>query len=351
MSATLCAAVLLGSATASLIEPTSLRHRLVEPAILRPCASRRAPAVRAQSVEAETETALLRLCAASDRGQRASPSQRQQLRFFVESLEASAPPFDARDLNGEWRLLLALDDAPYRSSPFFWAFRQATSKFSIPSSVASGGALSSAVYAITDAIPLYDIGSVVQRISNVCSDTFGCRVDEPDGVSTDADTRDDASADGATNDATPSEGTETRRTPTDGVLESQVELILGRNFGLPRASSLMTTRCAVSELPAPPTAASVGAPPLDLELRVQTTAARQSSLAAALPALFAPLDSFAFPSGDSLDALRPRSSCVTMRTTYLSQTLRVSRPVLDLQDAPLGSTDDGARAIFVYARE
>ena len=40
----------------------------------------------------------------------------------------------------------------------------------------SGGALASAVYAITDAIPFYDIGTVKQRIAGVRSarePTFG----------------------------------------------------------------------------------------------------------------------------------------------------------------------------------
>lgn len=42
---------------------------------------------------------------------------------------------------------------------------------------------------------------------------------------------------------------------------------------------------------------------------------------------------------------------VTLRTTYLSDTLRISRPVLELDGAPAsGTDDDGSRAIFVYAR-
>ena len=129
----------------------------------------------------------------------------------------------------------------------------------------------------------------------------------------------------------------------------------GRNFGLPKAKSLMTTKCTVGTVLAE-TLAEASAPSpraIDVELRVETTTAAQSSLAAALPDVFAGLNAFAFPSGDALDAVAPRSSRVTMRTTYLSQTLRISRPMPDLADAPpSGRGDgDGSRAVFVYARD
>ena len=80
---------------------------------------------------------------------------------------------------------------------------------------------------------------------------------------------------------------------------------------------------------------AVGASAVDVELRIETTTAKQSSIASALPSIFGLLDDFGFPSGDSLDAIAPRSSVVTLRTTYLSPTLRISRPLLDLSDAPL----------------
>ena len=44
----------------------------------------------------------------------------------------------------------------------------------------AGGPIASAVYAITDAIPFYEIGTVVQRFDNVCSDTSGCKLDYDD---------------------------------------------------------------------------------------------------------------------------------------------------------------------------
>ena len=108
-----------------------------------------------------------------------------------------------------------------------------------------------------------------------------------------------------------------------------MELIIGRNFGLPQAKSYMTTTCSVRELldGAASEAGSVGSggAAVDVELRVQTTTARQSTLAAAFP-VFEPLNTFAFPSGDALDAVRADSSKVRLTTTYLSPTLRISRP-------------------------
>ena len=50
------------------------------------------------------------------------------------------------------------------------------------------------------------------------------------------------------------------------------------------------------------------------------------------------------------DAVASRSSRVWLRTTYLSPTLRISRPMLDLTGAPSSSQGDGEGAIFVYAR-
>ena len=151
----------------------------------------------------DDEKDLLRLCALTDRGQRCSDSQMAEMRTLITRLETQAPDCDATDLNGEWKLLAALGESPYRSSPFFWAFRQATGSMTTPisipnPSVPAGGPLARAVYAITDAIPLYDIGSVVQKISGVCSENLGCLLPELDDASQEP-------SDGASGDA-PSEG-------------------------------------------------------------------------------------------------------------------------------------------------
>ena len=248
-------------------------------------------------------------------------------------LEAEAPAADAVALNGEWRLLAAVGESAYRSSPFFWAFRQATSGTTSPIAIpgaklSAGSPLASAVYGITDSIPFYDIGPVVQRISGVCSEATGCELpdetDLPDDAATEAD-------------ATPSDG---GYEPLDvsgvGSLQSVVQLEIGRLFGFPTAQSQMTTTAAVRSLP--PSTDAPGA--IDVELQIQTTAAKQSTISSLLPQLE---DMLTFPSGDALEVVRARSSYVTLRTTYLSSTLRISRPVL--QDRA-----DDTGAVFVYAR-
>ena len=51
---------------------------------------------------------------------------------------------------------------------------------------------------------------------------------------------------------------------------------------------------------------------------------------------------------ERVEATRIESTGATiLRMWYLSPTLRISRPMLDLE----GSGGDGKRAIFVYARE
>jgi hypothetical protein len=58
-----------------------------------------------------------------------------------------------------------------------------------------------------------------------------------------------------------------------------------------------------------------------------------------LPALE---DALKFPSGAALELIKKRSSFVRLRTTYVSDTLRISRPVLE------GVAN--ADAVFVYSR-
>ena len=250
---------------------------------------------------ATLETELLRLCALTDRAQRCTPEQREAILDVIEQLERVAPDADADAINGEWRLLAACGETTYRSSPFFWAFRQAAARLTTPvpipgADVPAGGSFASAVYGITDAIPFYDIGPVVQRFA------------------------------------------------ADGTFESAVELRIGRNFGLPAAKSLMTTSGRVGGAPS----SSASASEVCVELRVERTAAKQSSIAALLPSLDGLL---AFPTGDALDALAPGSSRVLLKSTFLSSTLRISRPVLDLAAAPASATAaDGEGAVFVYAR-
>ena len=292
---------------------------------------------------AAAEAALLRLAALTDRGQRTSALDRSQLKQVVFQLEKLAPDASPLDLNGEWRLALALGETPYRSSPFFSAFRQATAGATTPvpipgAKVVAGDSLASAIYGITDTLPFYDIGNVVQRISGVCSDADGCEIDED---------QDDEvfMSDGVQTSSEPLDGSYAPLPTGVGTLESVVQLTIGRIFGLAAMESQMTTMAQVRTLPRiPPDECFAEATPADcsgvveVELQVQTTAAKQSSLASVLPALD---DALTFPSGDALEVAKRRSSFVRIRTSYLSDTLRISRPVLE------GAVSD---AVFVYSR-
>jgi len=287
----------------------------------------------------DDENELLRLCALTDRGQRCSDAQMAQLRSLITRIESDAPDCDATDLNGEWLLLAALGESPYRSSPFFWAFRQAagsmTTPIAIPNpSVPAGGPLASAIYAITDAIPLYDIGSVVQKISGVCSENAGCVLAELDDPS-------QGPTDGTSGDE-PSEGSYAGIPSSDaGTLTSEVELVIGRNFGLPAAQSLMTTTCTMRELPDMRPSPSI----VNCEVRVETTAAKQSTIAALFPSAD---ELLSFPTGEALDAMSAKSSTVRLMTTYLSSSaagLRISRPLIEAGDMSAGEPP-----VFVYVR-
>ena len=116
-----------------------------------------------------------------------------------------------------------------------------------------------------------------------------------------------------------------------------------------QAKSYMTTTSTVAQVLREELTGDVGGASgsIDIELRVKTTAAKQSTIAGILPQL----ENFEFPSGDSLDAIVPRSSRVQLRTTYLTSTMRISRPVLQLEDAPIGNMDASSNAVFVYARQ
>lgn len=283
--------------------------------------------VAASTDGAAAEAALLRQAALTDRGLRASALDKSQLQMLICRLESLAPDASALDLNGEWRLALALGETPYRSSPFFWAFRQAaagaTTPVAVPGAeVAAGDSLASAIYGVTDTLPFYDIGNVVQRISGLCSD-----VDEgftSDGVQAASEPND------GNNSPLPSPSTDV------GSLESVVQLTIGRLFGISTMESQMTTAAEVRALARTPSDRS-GV--VEVELQIQTTAAKQSTIASVLPALE---DALKFPSGAALELIKKRSSFVRLRTTYVTDSLRISRPVLE----GVANSD----AVFVYSR-
>lgn len=288
--------------------------------------------------DAQGPEALLRLCAATDRGQRCTSAERALIDSLVRDLEADAPPADATMLNGNWRLLYTSTPSVYRSSPFFWAFKQALAGSTTPVAVPGGGvqpgdAVAEAIYAVTDGIPFYNLGAVYQIISGVCGADGACEVEYPEGT---------GPSDGASSADEPSDGTSDRAAlgdyrvamgtfeqPNSAQLISRVELTVPL-FGFTPATSVMTTTSTLNEVPSADAAA-----PVELSVGVQTTEAVQSTLPVPLPV---------FPSGDALELASKGSSSVKLLTTYLSSELRISRPVLSLQ----GAEADGG--LFIYAR-
>lgn len=164
-------------------------------------------------------------------------------------------------LSGEWELVAASEDVT-RSSPFFWAFRAA-----FPEN-------SDEIYSFTDSIPepLKMVGPAFQTI-----------------------------------DWNPAVGS--------GKLVSRVKVAtLG---GM--ATSIMTTRTVIQ-----------GASGLDgLRVKVETTKPESSTVLETL--LGSALGSVvsenlpAFPSGDALERVKPGSSVVEMRNTYVDEEMRISR--------------------------
>ena len=156
--------------------------------------------------EAQGPEALLRLCAATDRGQRCTSAERALIASLVRDMEGDAPRADATMLNGNWRLLYASTPSVYRSSPFFWAFKQALAGSTTPIAIPGGGvqpgdAVAEAIYAITDGIPFYNLGAVYQIISGVCGVDTACEVEYAEGT---------APSDGASSADEPSDGTSDR---------------------------------------------------------------------------------------------------------------------------------------------
>lgn len=168
-------------------------------------------------------------------------------------------------LNGEWELLYSSTDKT-RSSPFFWAFRKAFTDTTADQ-----------IYDITDQIssPLKDLGPAFQRI--------------------------DYTYTGNANIAT-------------GKFVSQIKIATLNGI----ATSIMTTRGTI-----------IGLDGIDgIKIKIDTTKPEQSTI---ISTLFGPLGDVinenlpAFPSGDVLERVMPKSSEVIIRTTYCDDTIRISR--------------------------
>ncbi|GKY94296.1 hypothetical protein MPSEU_000395400 [Mayamaea pseudoterrestris] len=201
----------------------------------------------------QLKTNLLRAC-------QEQPLPKATIASLIRQLEAttSQAPIEMELLSGDWELVYASDDAT-RSSPFFWAFQKA-----FPDTCDQ-------VFAVTDGIPLKDIGPAYQTISY-------------DPIA------------------------------KTGRLVSRVKVsTLG---GL--ATSIMTTRASITRVDAEN----------DLVLNIETTKPERSSLLNTLLGPLGPLvdeNAPAFPSGATLERVMPGSSTVTMQTSYLDEGLRVSK--------------------------
>lgn len=196
-----------------------------------------------------------------------------EIRTLVDELESKAEQMGIGQaaaisglLSGTWELLYAPEDAT-RSSPFFWAFRQA-----FPENADQ-------IFSITDAIPapIKEIGPATQEIQY-------------------------------------NSGSSAASTSQEGTFVSRVKVAtLG---GI--ATSIMTTRATIT-----------GIDGLDgIRLQIDTTKPEDSTV---LTTLFGPFadtlqqSTPPFPSGDALEKVAPGSSEVIMRTTFCDDGIRVSR--------------------------
>ena len=178
--------------------------------------------------------------------------------------------------------MYASDGNLYRSSPFFWAFRDAARASGIDDVRAlnplglGGGGWSDAVFAVTDALPFYEVGDADHVI-------------------------------------------EAAESAAGGTLRSEVEIrlkIFEGALSLPPSRSTMTT-----------TSTFRAASDTTLELTVDKTEVKESSLAQ-IPG-FAALDTFAFPSRQLFDTVAPSAGGVNLELIYLTPSLRISRELVN----------------------
>lgn len=225
------------------------------------------------SADVDPEAQLLQLCAATDRGQVADERQRDALRSLIASLEArqAQPPLlEDGILDGCWSLVYS--GVPvYRSSPFFWAFSKVCEGITTPLSPVPGDdSFAEATYAVTDGIPFQRVGVARQTIS--------------------------ATGDGALG---------------EGRLVSEIVLKVSLFDALfPPQQSVMTSTAATS---------LDGQAPGCMKLRLIQTQVKQSTLP--IPGL----ESLAFPTETLFPQLKTRSNEVTLKVTYLSGGVRVTR--------------------------
>lgn len=202
-----------------------------------------------------------------------------EIKEIIKELESrpSQSPTSA-SLLGEWTLIFA-DDDHTRTSPFFWAFRKAFQDFAVkdPLQILGTESFAEAIFKITDSIPVKEIGFAEQLI-------------------------------------------------TETELISKVEVKVAK---LPFESrSIMTTTSKWTDVG---TDLSGEKPGLNWELRVEKTQALESTLRKTMQSLplfpkqLNDLIDRPFPSGEALERVKPGSSLVYMKHTYVDSDLRISR--------------------------
>ncbi|KAJ8600661.1 hypothetical protein CTAYLR_010687 [Chrysophaeum taylorii] len=217
----------------------------------------------------DAEASLLRLCAATSRGACATEFERADVDEACRELEAGENP--NASLVGRWRLAYSSEPGLYRSSPFFWGFSQLLRDQSAPVTPRNSKSsnLADAIYAVTDALPFYDVGPAFHTIR-------------------------------------------------DGELVSEVHLrIKVFDALLPAATSIMTTTARAS-----PSARG-------LTLALVKTEVKDSTIAD-VPG-FGFIGDLAFPTESAFDQLAdslqlaPQASTVDMLATYTSDSMRITR--------------------------
>jgi hypothetical protein len=214
---------------------------------------------------------LLTAIGQSSRG--VEQSYNSQIKTIVENLETIIPTGknSRENLIGKWELLWSDDDLT-RVSPFFWAFRKATRDIKDPIGLLGTDKISESIFKITDNIPLRNIGR--------CWQTFS---DE------------------------------------NLVSEVVVEVGLKSSFSISSSTMTTTSKWRVDEQDSDV-----------LEVTVEKTQVLDSTIEKFLPI---PLpfigQSSSFPSGSALELLRPGSSTVYMRHSYMDEDFRIVRNIDD----------------------
>lgn len=214
---------------------------------------------------------ILTLISQADRG--ADQSYSSRIKDLASDLEKSIPAGERAPgfINGKWELLWSDDDLT-RVSPFFWAFRKATKDIRDPTGLLGSDKISESIFKITDNIPFRNIGQ--------CWQTF-----------------------------------------SDNNLVSEVVVEVGLKSSFALASSTMTTTSTWKHDDQDPQV---------IEVSVEKTQVLDSTIEKLLP--FSPPfigPSSSFPSGSAFELIRPGSSTVYMRNSYVDEDFRVARNMED----------------------